>query len=348
MLNSSPKVSICVPNLNTRPYLPERFETIFNQRLQDWELIVYDSYSDDGSWEYIQELAASEPRMKIFQGPREKTPGCWNPCIRAAKGEYVYIATSDDTMMPACLEKMVTALAANPDCGLCQCELVIIDANGLPLPPEQQWNHYTLGAYDDALVKRKNKRFAPHDGLLHPALFTIYTSITQLLIRRTVFDRIGFFDGHWGPISDFEWEMRAGLVENCIYIPEKLATWRIHPTQATQDVHTVPNRLKMIEMTRAAFARAREIDAGLKRIDIDDLVYFLERDIVEMGYSSSNGGRIKLRFLFGQLQGHPRPVIDLILDRLKKRGWGPWRCANRYGRLKQTLKKYDVPRPVWV
>jgi len=39
----------------------------------------------------------------------------------------------------------------------------------------------------------------------------------------------------------------------------------------------------MIEMTRAAFASAREIDAGLNRIDTDDLVYFLARDIVEMG-----------------------------------------------------------------
>jgi hypothetical protein len=38
----APKVSICVPNLNTRPFLPERFETIFNQTFQDWKLIVYD------------------------------------------------------------------------------------------------------------------------------------------------------------------------------------------------------------------------------------------------------------------------------------------------------------------
>ena len=34
----NPKVSICVPNLNTRPFLAERFETIFNQSFQDWEL----------------------------------------------------------------------------------------------------------------------------------------------------------------------------------------------------------------------------------------------------------------------------------------------------------------------
>ena len=36
----SPKVSICVPNLNCRPYLAERFQTIFEQTLQDWEVLV--------------------------------------------------------------------------------------------------------------------------------------------------------------------------------------------------------------------------------------------------------------------------------------------------------------------
>jgi glycosyltransferase involved in cell wall biosynthesis len=52
-----PKVSISVPNLNTRPYLPERFETVFDQTFQDWELVVCDSYSDDGSWEFQETRA---------------------------------------------------------------------------------------------------------------------------------------------------------------------------------------------------------------------------------------------------------------------------------------------------
>ena len=44
-----PKVSICVPNLNTRPFLPERFDSIFAQTFQDWELLVYDSHSSDSA-----------------------------------------------------------------------------------------------------------------------------------------------------------------------------------------------------------------------------------------------------------------------------------------------------------
>lgn len=342
------KVSICVPNLNTRPFLPERFETIFNQTFQDWELIVYDSYSDDGAWEYIQELAAHEPRMRISQGPREGTPGSWNPCIRQARGEYVYIATSDDTMMPDCLEKMVAALEANPDCGLCQCQLLIIDEKGEPYPEARQWNHYTLGSYDQNLVLKKHKRLAPHDGMVHPALFTIYTSITQLLIRRGVFERVGFFDGRWGSISDFEWEMRVGLLENCIYIPDKLATWRLHPNQATQEVHTPKARLKMIEMSRSAFVRAQACDGTpVGNIDIEDVTYFLERDIVELGCQTAKNRGAKIRFLLEQLVQRPRPVIDYFVARCRGTNWKQSNCAERYGRLRRLLQKYRVPSPIF-
>ena len=128
-----PKVSICIPNLNTRPYLPERFETIFNQTSQDWELVVCDSYSDDGSWEYIQELAAREPRMRISQTLRKGVYAGFNDCIQLARGEHVYIVTSDDTMLPDFLEKMVADLDKNPGCAVAHYCLDFIDEHGVKI-----------------------------------------------------------------------------------------------------------------------------------------------------------------------------------------------------------------------
>ena len=57
-----PVVSICLPNLNNRPYLEERLQTILAQTFSDWELIVYDNYSDDGAWELLQ--AEAQQRAK--------------------------------------------------------------------------------------------------------------------------------------------------------------------------------------------------------------------------------------------------------------------------------------------
>ena len=104
-----PIVSICLPNLNTRRYLPARMESILGQTLTDWELIVCDSHSDDGAWEYFRQFK-SDPRVMLAQVPREGIYAGWNECLRRAQGEYIYMATSDDTCRPELLEKLVSEL----------------------------------------------------------------------------------------------------------------------------------------------------------------------------------------------------------------------------------------------
>jgi glycosyltransferase involved in cell wall biosynthesis len=231
----NPAVSICLPNLNNRPYLEERLETIFAQTFPDWELIVYDNYSEDGAWEFFQGQARKDPRIRIAQAPRKGMYANWNNCIQAARGQYLYIATSDDTMTPDCLERMVEALERNSDCGLCHCSLEVIDENGRPVPPADAWENWEQQKYFGEWVHIPHVRRAPHDGLLHFGLSTIYTSITQLLIRRRVFEQLGLFRTDCQSYADFEWGMRVGLHENVVHIPQKLATWRRHSQQATQN-----------------------------------------------------------------------------------------------------------------
>ncbi len=232
---STPRVSICLPNLNTLPYLAERIATIDAQSFTDWELLVYDSYSTDGAWEYFCELAEREPRMRIWQGPREGTPGSWTPCIREARGEFVYVATSDDTMAGDCLEKMVDALDENPDCDLAHCPIKIIDENG---EPGQDWwsgsSLFMKSAGD--LAGCHHKRVAPFDGILCMLGDNVYTSVTQLLIRRRLFDRIGFYEKEWGAVGDFHWNFRAGLAASTVHVPDTWGGWRVHQAQATAGV----------------------------------------------------------------------------------------------------------------
>lgn len=291
-----PKVSICLPNLNTAKYLPERFNSIFAQTFQDWELIVHDSYSDDGAWEYIQHIAAGEPRMQIAQGPREGVYAGFNSCITKAQGEFIYIATSDDTMYPECLEKMVAALEEHPECGLCQCALDLIDENSR-LHHCHRWKEFCFGRFAPEWVETRHVRPAPVDGLLHCALQTVYTSITQLLIRKTVFDRYGLFETHWGSVADFEWGMRVGFLESCVYIPEYLATWRKHSEQATSDSETAVARRKMLAMARSAYGKALRHDSSLaERLPpLTQLMEFYEEQIflLELREYKTRWGRIQ-------------------------------------------------------
>jgi hypothetical protein len=253
-----PKVSICLPNLNTRAFLPDRFRTIREQTLEDWELLAYDSHSIDGAWEYIEEAAAKDPRITAWQGPRAGTPGSWTPCVRAARGQYVYIATSDDTMAPDCLEKLAAALDAHPECDVAHCALRPIDASGQLVPDlANWWLHESMFAVSSgALIDVPHLRKAPFDGVLHLLGDSVFISITQLLIRRSLFDRIGFFERRWGSVGDFNWSMRAGLVANTVHVPGTWGGWRVHAGQATAGVaFSSPDHGRVIDaMIDDAFA----------------------------------------------------------------------------------------------
>ena len=170
--------------------------------------------------------------MRVWQGPRQGTPGSWTPCVREARGKYVYVATSDDTMPPDCLEKLVAALERHPDCDLAHCNLKVIDENGKEGSDWWSWGSmFTLSCGD--LAGRSHIRKAPFDGLLHLLGEAVYISITQLLIRRSLFERTGFFPSQWGAVGDFNWNMRAGLVGNTVHVPDTWGGWRVHGTQAT-------------------------------------------------------------------------------------------------------------------
>jgi hypothetical protein len=233
---NTPLVSVCLPNLNNRVYLDERVETILAQTYTNWELVVSDNYSDDGAWEFFEKLAAKDSRVLIEQAPRQGLYPNWNNCIQRARGEYVYIATSDDTMALDCLEKMVAALEDNPDCDLAHCPLVVIDQNGAPhdVPKWPDCTAFAWGAPD--LVRQSHVRRAPYDGLLHLTGQSVYLSITELLIRRSLFSRIGGFESRWGSIGDLNWDMKAGLVANTIHVPDTWASFRVHPAQSTAAV----------------------------------------------------------------------------------------------------------------
>lgn len=229
---SVPAVSIILPTLNARKFLETRISSILNQTFRDWELIVVDSYSDDGTWEYLNQLQThDEQEIFRYQIPRGLYQA-WNFGISKARGTYVYIATADDTMKSDCLEKMVHALETHPECGICDSMLQLLDSDGNEIDEFSDLfvAHYWHFDFPRNLPHIRKK---PHDYFLHLGGKTVYTSITQILIRKTLFEKTGFFPTDFGRSADFQWGMRAALNTDVVYLPRQLASWRIHSEQAT-------------------------------------------------------------------------------------------------------------------
>jgi len=255
---SRPLVSICLPNLNNRAFLRERIDTIRAQTYQHWELVISDNYSDDGAWEFFQTLAAADQRVRIAQAPREGMYANWNRCVERARGDYIYIATSDDTLDARALELMVDALERHPECGLAHCPLKIVDERGREGSP-WWWTDSVFALSSGALLRQPHVRRAPWDGVLHLLGRSVYISITQLLIRRSLFDIVGAFEPRWASVGDFNWDMRASLVAHTVHVPGTWGGWRVHSAQATAGaaIGSAAHEQRLDAMIEHAIERSR-------------------------------------------------------------------------------------------
>lgn len=124
-----PRVSVIVPNFNYRNCLDRRIQSILAQTYNDYEILILDDCSTDGSAEVI-ELYKDNPKVSgVFYN--EKNSGSafkqWKKGIDLAAGELIWIAESDDFCEPCFLATLVSAFDQDPDCviSFCRSETVI-------------------------------------------------------------------------------------------------------------------------------------------------------------------------------------------------------------------------------
>ncbi len=120
-MKNQPLVSVVVVFHNTLPYLGEAVESVLQQSHADWELLLVDDGSTDGSEEVAQEFARKDPRIRCLHHPGRTNQGISasrNLGLASARGEYVSQLDSDDVMLPYHLEWQVAELDARPEAAL--------------------------------------------------------------------------------------------------------------------------------------------------------------------------------------------------------------------------------------
>ncbi len=116
-----PKVSILIPVFNRKEYIAECIQSALDQTYKDFEVVVVDNASDDGTWELCQQFAAADRRVRIFRNATNIGPvRNWMRCAQEAKGALSKILFSDDCLEPNCLSEMVPKLD-DPDVALVYC-----------------------------------------------------------------------------------------------------------------------------------------------------------------------------------------------------------------------------------
>ncbi|MBU1983655.1 glycosyltransferase, partial [bacterium] len=129
-----PLVSVVTPVFNRARFIGKAIESVQRQTLMGWEYIIVDNGSTDETRDVVRAYAAKDSRVRLIEYDRNVIAESLNTGVRAACGRYVAQLDSDDEYLPHTLEKMTSALAANPTWGLAISYYELMDENGQSLP----------------------------------------------------------------------------------------------------------------------------------------------------------------------------------------------------------------------
>jgi glycosyltransferase involved in cell wall biosynthesis len=127
----SPKVSVCIPVRNGGDFLPSAVNSVLQQSFDDYELIIVDNCSTDGTVRWIEEKALVTPKIRFYRNATNiGLVGNFNACLAYAKGEYIKFLCADDLLLPESVRRMSDALNKDSSVALVVGGRRLIDEKG--------------------------------------------------------------------------------------------------------------------------------------------------------------------------------------------------------------------------
>jgi len=211
-----PEVSIILPTYNRLPLLRKAVDSVLAQTYRDFELVVVDDGSTDGTRDYL--AAIEDPRVRpIWLEHRGDLTLARSAGLRHVHGEWVAFLDSDDLWLPEKLALQLQRLAAHPTCRWSYTGYSLVDADERPLPERS------------AVLGR------PISGhILEPLLrFEVAVSVVAMLVQRSLIDEIGGFDEMIPIRSDYDFALRLAACSEVCALPENLVLVREHAERTT-------------------------------------------------------------------------------------------------------------------
>ena len=233
---SSSKVSIGMPVYNGDNYLAETLDSILGQTYQNFEVVISDNGSTDGTERICREYVAKDPRFQYHRS--EVNLGVSRNFKRAvglSSGDYFMFLAHDDKLAPEFLERCVAVLDTQPEVVLCYPKAIEIDAQGNPLYKKEQ----PL----DAGSPRPHLRFRQMIRMDHNCE-TLFALIRADVLKKTVIH--GDF-----PDGDRVMQAEVSLYGKYYRVPEYLFLHREHPVRSINLYPTRFERMALLEPQRA-------------------------------------------------------------------------------------------------
>jgi glycosyltransferase involved in cell wall biosynthesis len=227
-----PRFSILIPAYNASETLRETLDSVLSQTRADWEAVIVDDGSTDGTHAIATHYAAAEPRVRVYSQANAGCASARNRAAAEARGDFLCLLDADDLYEPDYFAEQAAFIDLHPDYDIYSCNASTLAADGAlsSFNPPQFHERVVSFTFDDMIKENRIAVFA--------------------IFRRRVLDAIGGFDsGVYVEDYDF-WlrALRAGFKH--IHNPRALVRYRVRQdsksadwTKASQSVHAVLQRL---------------------------------------------------------------------------------------------------------
>lgn len=210
MMTDVPRVSIVLPVYNAEQYLSLAVDSILAQTLDDFELIVVNDGSSDGSGDILAEYARKDPRVRVITQENQGVVAACNAGVFAAQGVLIARMDADDIADPERLSVQVTFMETHPDVVAVGAHVKLIDPKGralkiLKMPLE----HAGIDA---------GNLMGGH-GICHPAA----------MIRTEAIRKIDGYRPEFVTAEDIDLFLRLGEIGRLANLDQVLLDYRQHP-----------------------------------------------------------------------------------------------------------------------
>jgi glycosyltransferase involved in cell wall biosynthesis len=247
------RVSVVVPSYNNASFIEATMDSILAQTFKDFELVVADHSSTDGTWERLQRYSI-DPRVRLLRTEAGGgAPRNWGRVTAAAQGELLKLVCGDDVIYPDCLAMQVEAMDANPSVVLVAAQRDLIDARG-----EVLLSARGLAGLTGVAPGRMAARHAVVAGS------NIFGEPACVLIRRQSLADAGGWDSSYPYVIDEATYVNVLLRGDFLGLDQALAAFRLSSSQWS--VHLA--RAQSDQVIAFHHRLAEDVSGLLSRMDL--------------------------------------------------------------------------------
>jgi len=230
--SSTPLITIAIPTLNGEKYIEECLRSACGQTYENTEILVLDDGSVDDTLAIADAFGRADQRVRVQRNAQRKgLCGNFTACLHEASGSWVKYLLQDDSLDAECVERMVAV--ARPDCPMVVC--------GRRYVYEGVDEKRRLGAESTLRVSIASEVSSPSFISASDFRWLVMRHLSvnfvgepvAVMVNRFASLGEGDFDPRFLQMVDLEYFVRLGVRYGAVVVPEALASFRVHPAQAT-------------------------------------------------------------------------------------------------------------------